>query len=56
MRPALLRRQYSARTSPTFSWLLIAAELILIAVELNVVLGHRLWPVALTGDLLEADS
>ena len=38
------------------TWLLIAAELILIAAELNVVLARRLWPRSLTGDLLEADK
>jgi membrane protein len=38
------------------SWLLIAAELILIAAELNVVLARRLWPRSLTGELLEADK
>ena len=38
------------------SWLLIAAELILIAAELNVVLARGLWPRSLTGDLLEADK
>jgi membrane protein len=38
------------------TWLLIAAELVLIAAELNVVLAHRLWPRSLTGDLLEADK
>jgi YihY family inner membrane protein len=38
------------------TWLLIASELILIAAELNVVLAHRLWPRALTGELLEADK
>ena len=36
-------------------WLLIAAELILIAAELNVVLARGLWPRSLTGELLEAD-
>ena len=38
------------------SWLLISAELILIAAELNVVLARKLWPRSLTGDLLEADK
>lgn len=38
------------------SWLLIAAEMILIADELNVVLARRLWPRSLTGELLEADK
>ena len=33
-------------------WLLIASELILIAVELNVVLVHRAWPRSLGGELL----
>jgi YihY family inner membrane protein len=37
------------------AWLLLAAELVLIAAELNVVLARRLWPRSLTGDLLEAD-
>jgi membrane protein len=37
------------------SWLLIAAELILIAAELNAVLARGLWPRSLTGELLEAD-
>ncbi|MGO9790222.1 MAG: YihY/virulence factor BrkB family protein [Solirubrobacteraceae bacterium] len=37
------------------SWLLIAAQLILIAAELNVVLARRLWPRSLTGELLAAD-
>jgi membrane protein len=38
------------------TWLLIAAELTLIAAELNVVLARRLCPRSLTGDLLEADK
>jgi membrane protein len=38
------------------TWLLIAAELILIAAELNVVLARRLWPRSLTGELLAADK
>jgi len=38
------------------SWLLIAAELTLIAAELNVVLARRLWPRSLTGELLQADK
>lgn len=37
------------------TWLLIAAQLILIAAELNVVLARRLWPRSLTGQLLPAD-
>ena len=37
------------------SWLLIAAELLLVAAELNVVLALRLWPRSLTGELLDAD-
>jgi membrane protein len=36
--------------------LLIAAEVFLIAAELNVVCSRRLWPRSLTGDLLEADK
>jgi YihY family inner membrane protein len=38
------------------SWLLIGAEVTLIAAELNVVLARRLWPRSLTGDLLPADK
>jgi hypothetical protein len=38
------------------SWLLIAAELILIAAELNVVLAFRLWSRSPTGELLEAEK
>ena len=37
------------------TWLLIAAELTLIAAELNVVLDRRLWPRSLTGQLRSAD-
>jgi hypothetical protein len=45
-----------AAVAGLLSWLLIAAELILIAAELNVVLARRLWPRSLTGELLEADK
>ena len=38
------------------SWLLIAAEITLMAAELNVVLARRLWPRALAGELLPADE
>jgi len=38
------------------TWLLIAAELVLIAAELNVVLVRRLWPRSLTGELLDTDK
>jgi len=38
------------------TWLLIAAELVLIAAELNVVLARRMWPRSLTGELLETDK
>jgi membrane protein len=38
------------------SWLLIAAELTLIAAELNVVLARKLWPRSLTGELGPADK
>ncbi len=37
------------------SWFLIAAHLILIAAEVNVVLARRLWPRSLAGDLEPAD-
>jgi len=38
------------------TWLLIAAELTLIAAELDVVLSRRLWPRSVRGELLEADK
>jgi membrane protein len=38
------------------TWLLIAAELVLLAAELNVVLAHRLWPRSIAGELLETDK
>ena len=37
------------------SWLSLAAQLILIAAELNAVAGLRLWPRSLTGPLTAAD-
>ena len=37
------------------SWFLIAAHLLLIAVEVNVVLARRLWPRSLAGELEPAD-
>jgi membrane protein len=45
-----------AAVAGLLSWLLIAAELILIAAELNVVLARRLWPRSLTGELLDTDK
>ena len=38
------------------TWLLIAAEITLMAAEVNVVLTRKLWPRSLTGDLLPADE
>jgi YihY family inner membrane protein len=38
------------------AWLLLSAELVLIAAELNVVLAHKLWPRSLTGELTAADK
>jgi membrane protein len=38
------------------AWLLIAAEITLIAAEVNVVLALRLWPRSLAGALLPADE
>ncbi len=38
------------------AWLLIAAEITLIAAELNVVLARRLWPRSLAGALRPADE
>lgn len=38
------------------TWLLIAAQLILVAAELNVVLTRGLWPRSLTGVLVDADK
>ena len=38
------------------AWLLIAAEITLMAAEVNVVLARKLWPRSLTGDLLPADE
>jgi membrane protein len=38
------------------TWLLIAAEITLMAAEVNVVLSRTLWPRSLTGDLLPADE
>jgi YihY family inner membrane protein len=37
------------------SWFLLAAYLILVAVEVNVVLARRLWPRSLAGELEPAD-
>jgi membrane protein len=37
------------------SWFLIAAHVVLVAAELNVVLRWRLWPRSLTGELEPAD-
>lgn len=38
------------------SWLLIAAEITLMAAELNVVLARGLWPRSVTGELRPADE
>ncbi len=38
------------------TWLLIAAEITLMAAEVNVVLDRRLWPRSLSGELLPADE
>ena len=38
------------------TWLLIAAEITLMAAEVNVVLARKLWPRSLAGDLLPADE
>ncbi len=38
------------------AWLLIAAEITLMAAELNVVLARRLWPRSLGGELRAADE
>ena len=38
------------------AWLLIAAEITLMAAEVNVVLTRRLWPRSLVGDLRPADE
>jgi membrane protein len=38
------------------AWLLIAAEITLIAAEVNVVLARRLWPRSLGGELRAADE
>ncbi len=38
------------------TWLLIAAEITLMAAEVNVVLARKLWPRSLTGDLRPADE
>ncbi len=37
------------------SWFLIAAHVLLVAAEVNVVLRWRLWPRSLTGELEDAD-
>ena len=37
------------------SWFLLAALVLLLAVEVNVVLRWRLWPRSLTGELEPAD-
>ena len=37
------------------SWFLLAAHVILLAAEVNVVLRWRLWPRSLTGELEPAD-
>jgi YihY family inner membrane protein len=38
------------------AWLLIAAEITLMAAEVNVVLARKLWPRSLAGDLRPADE
>lgn len=38
------------------TWLLIAAQITLMAAEVNVVLARRLWPRSLAGDLRPADE
>jgi membrane protein len=38
------------------TWLLLSAELVLIAAELNVVLARKLWPRSLTGKLTAEDK
>jgi YihY family inner membrane protein len=38
------------------SWFFLAAHLVLIAAEVNVVLARRLWPRSLTGTLTSADE
>ena len=38
------------------SWFWLAAQLLLVAAEVNVVLRWRLWPRALTGELEPADQ
>ena len=38
------------------TWLLIAAEITLVAAELNVVLAQKLWPRSLAGALMPADE
>jgi YihY family inner membrane protein len=38
------------------SWFFLAAHLVLVAAEVNVVLARRLWPRSLTGDLTPADE
>ena len=43
-------------SSAMLAWLLIAAEITLMAAEVNVVLARKLWPRSLTGDLLPADE
>jgi uncharacterized BrkB/YihY/UPF0761 family membrane protein len=37
------------------SWFFLVSHLLLIAAEVNVVLGRRLWPRSLTGELEPAD-
>jgi membrane protein len=37
------------------SWLWLAAQLLLVAAEVNVVRAERLWPRSLAGDLTPAD-
>jgi YihY family inner membrane protein len=38
------------------SWFFLAAHLVLVAAEVNVVLARRLWPRSLAGDLTPADE
>jgi uncharacterized BrkB/YihY/UPF0761 family membrane protein len=38
------------------TWLLIAAEITLVAAEVNVVLARTLWPRSLAGELRPADE